>query len=358
MTPAPDAPAPPSSADAPTAPALVSVIVRSMDRSFLQEALSTVAAQTYPHIEVVVVAVRPNHAPLSATAGPVPLRLIATNEPRPRSRAANVGLDHAQGQYLLFLDDDDWLMPGHIARLVATLQAHPSAQAAYTGVALVDLDNHPSGNVFDYPFDAVRQMAGNLTPIHAVLFDASLVHQGHCRFDETLDRYEDWDFWLQMARRTAFVHLPGVSAAYRIHESSGVHVDAPQSSLRLYEKWQGQWGPREIGELMRRVWSHDEVETKLNTSEERRRLAEQNSQAALAAMAIMTQQIELRLEQRLEQQAASLNTLAAELSQQTARADHAHQDYLAVLGSTSWQVTQPLRWLGAMASRLAGRRRR
>jgi hypothetical protein len=234
-----------------------------------------------------------------------------------------------------------------VARLVQALQQHPSAQAAYTGVAMVDADKRPTGNVFDHPFDAVRQMAGNLTPIHAVLFNASLVKAG-CRFDETLDRYEDWDFWLQLARHTVFVHLPGVSAVYRIHDSSGVHEDVAQASLALYQKWQGQWGPREIGELMRRVWSHSDLELQLNSAEERRRLAEGQSRDALAAMSTMdtlVRQLEQRLEQRLAEQANNLLALTQQLAQQTARADRAQAETQALLGSTSWQVTGPLRWI-------------
>jgi len=328
----------------PSAPVLVSVIVRSMDRPLLQQALASLAAQTHPHIEVLVVAVHAGHAPLPATVGPHPLRLIPTEAQRPRSVAANVGLAEARGRCILFLDDDDWLMPGHIARLVQALHQHPSARAAYTGVALVDADNRPLGQTFDLPFDAVRQMAGNLTPIHAVLFDASLVAAG-CRFDEALDRYEDWDFWLQLARHTVFVHLPGVSAVYRIHDSSGVHEDVAQASLQLYAKWQGQWGPREIGELMRRVWSHAELETQLNTAEERRRQAEQKGHETLAAMAALSQQLEQRLELRLAEQAENLRALNQQLGQQSAHAEQLHAQHQALLNSTSWQVTLPLRWI-------------
>lgn len=95
---------------------LVSVLVRSMDREYLSEALDSVALQTYAAIEVVVVAVAPRHRPIPARCGPFAVRLVETDTPLPRSKAANKALNCARGEYLIFLDDDDWLMPSHIDR--------------------------------------------------------------------------------------------------------------------------------------------------------------------------------------------------------------------------------------------------
>lgn len=278
----------------PTSPAqsgpLVSVIVRSLDRPELRQALASIVTQTWPELEIVVVAAAAGHAPLPPAtelaphAGRRELRLLQTDVQRARSLNANVGLDAATGQYLIFLDDDDWFSPDHVERLVATLQAHPGALAAYTGVAMVDADGRPLGQVFDMPFDSVRQLSGNLTPIHAVLFDRALLQRG-CRFDESLDRYEDWDFWLQVAQHTVFVHLPGVSAAYRIHQSSGVHEDAGASALssaRIYAKWQQQVSRAGIEELMRRVWVSNDLAGQLAAKEQQRAQARDAADSAHA----------------------------------------------------------------------------
>jgi glycosyltransferase involved in cell wall biosynthesis/LmbE family N-acetylglucosaminyl deacetylase len=244
---------------------LVSVLIRSMDREFLFEALDSVALQTYPNIEVLVVAAGPDHRPLPATCGPFNLRLLKTELPLLRSRSANKALMHAKGSLLLFLDDDDWLMPGHVARLAHVFANQPHAVTVYTGISLVDIDGKPMGETFDLPFDAIRQLAGNLMPIHAVLFSAKVLEQG-CRFDESLDRYEDWDFWLQLSKLAPMVHLPGVSGAYRIHESSGVHLDAGAAGTAsgvVYEKWETHWSREQIGKIMHRAWSHPELQASL-----------------------------------------------------------------------------------------------
>jgi hypothetical protein len=402
----------PSSAPAANAtePPLVSVLVRSVDRPMLAEALASVAAQTHARIEVVVVAARPGHGPVPSTVGPHPARLLQAAETRMRSRAANEALDAAAGDWLLFLDDDDWLMPEHIARLVAAVQAHPLALAAYAGVALVDAEGRPLGQAFDLPFDAVRLLSGNLTPIHAVLFSRRLLALG-CRFDDALDRYEDWDFWLQVAQHTVPVHVPGVSAVYRIHASSGVHDDAgaqSASSQRIQSKWLKRASPAQLGAVMQRVWSHDEVVLRLAAAESAVRHREEALSAALntaaAAAAHHSALQELRAEQlardaelqslRSEvnalradmqgvtaevqaqagaatQRHAELMTHATALAEQLAQAharqadmqraldEEAHRsaalqlDNEALRHSFSWRVTQPVRSLASLLRRRA-----
>lgn len=377
---APEAPALPiASADAPPAAPLVSVLVRSTGRSTLQQALDSVAAQTHQAIEVLVVAASTGHPVLPERVGPWPLRFIPTDRPLRRSEAANRALAAARGDYLLFLDDDDWLMPVHLATLVQRLQQQPQVRVAYTGVALVDGQGQPLGQAFDLPFDAVRQLAGNLTPIHAVLFSAELVARG-CRFDETLDLYEDWDFWLQLARHSVFLHQPGVSAAYRIHDSSGVHAEARvpgAATLRLYEKWRTRWSPQQLAGLMQRVWAHDELLLQRREADAR---AERQRQEAAARLvdaesrhaqqaALLQSQVAMLAEQagqlrgaeeRIAREVAHGQALARQLedqqrrtaelehllARQMARAEGLANDRQALLSSTSWRVTAPLRAVG------------
>ena len=96
---------------------LVSVLVRSMDRASLPEALASVAAQSYDSIEVVLInAKKGEHSNVGTWCGRFPLRLINSEVGLTRVAAANTGLEHAQGTYLMFLDDDDLIVYGLLRR--------------------------------------------------------------------------------------------------------------------------------------------------------------------------------------------------------------------------------------------------
>ena len=307
---------------------LVSVLIRSVGRDQLYQALDSVALQTYPNIEVVVIAAKAEHPPLPSRCGPHPIRLIKTESALPRSRAANVALDQACGEFALFLDDDDWLMPSHIARLAEVLQGNPTARAAYTGVSAVDSQGQPMGQVFDIPFDALRLRMQNLMPIHAVLFRLAPV-RGACRFDEGLSLYEDWDFWTQLSKLAPMVHLPGVSAVYRIHNSSGVH-DAEGPALAaaglLHRRWQSEI-------------SHDEFDGLVSRALEANAL--RHKAAGLEAEV-------LSIRAGLESTSAALAATQGELASKQAELASTQIALAVISGSLSWRVTRPLRRLSKL----------
>ena len=328
----------PSSSAAGESLPLVSVLIRSMDRQYLQETLDSVAVQTYPNIEVVVVAAQVGHQSLPTRCGPFALRLIATDLPLQRSQAANRALNQARGEFLLFLDDDDWLLPGHIARLAHVLRHLPASLAAYSGVTLLGPHGEPQGQVMDVPYDSISLLAGNLMPIHAVLFSHKLLSRG-CQFDETLRLHEDWDFWLQVARHTPFAHVPGVSAACRMSDNWDKHnvsSDIPRSIQAIFDKWQTRWEPRQALQLIQRMRSHDEVEMRLA---KKPKAFEKTDEA-------LTQQLQV-----VHQQALTIDQLLAQVEQQRAQtilqAERHACDISCLKASNSWKVTAPLRWLAA-----------
>jgi GT2 family glycosyltransferase/glycosyltransferase involved in cell wall biosynthesis len=249
---------------------LVSVICRTVGRTTLAKALASIAEQTHRDIEIVLV--NASCVALDSMlprAYPFPITLIGGETKLGRADAANAGLDASTGEYLLFLDDDDWIASTHITGLLSTLEANPQVGAAYSSTNKVSANGEPAGIDFDQDFDPILLMRDNFIPIHSVLFRKSLLAH-HCRFDTELEVYEDWDFWIQLSQHTRFLHLDSFTAFYR--EGGDSETDANNiedrfsmdntlgiSRARVYEKWKNSWSGEQISALIENSLADDAI---------------------------------------------------------------------------------------------------
>ena len=97
----------------------VSVVIPTLDRpNLLLRALRSVFNQTYPLLDVIVVVDRPSEETMSALRAIEDPRLRVIINPRPVNAPAarNVGADHARGDWIAFLDDDDEWLPEKIEK--------------------------------------------------------------------------------------------------------------------------------------------------------------------------------------------------------------------------------------------------
>ena len=196
---------------------LVSVIVRSMDPPTLDRALASVALQDYPAIEVVLVAAcGASHRRVDGSRFPFRLNFVASDQPLPRPRAANAGLDAAQGSLITFLDHDDEFLPGHVSGLAAALDRNPDAGAAYCRFEVYE-----EGKLFTTVGRRFHRLAlHEKSYIHhsAFLFRRNLLATG-VRYDAALDIHDDWDFVLQLSEQTRFVFVDQLT--FRWHSDIG-----------------------------------------------------------------------------------------------------------------------------------------
>lgn len=148
---------------------LCSVILPTIGRSTLSRAVESVLAQGLPASALEVIVVNDSGVPLPEAdwQKSEQVQVITTNR-RERSIARNTGAAIAKGQYLHFLDDDDWLAPNAYQHLRELSQAS-DAKWLYGMSQLVDREDHPliqlrhglQGNCF------VQAMAGEWIPLQA-----------------------------------------------------------------------------------------------------------------------------------------------------------------------------------------------
>lgn len=186
---------------------------------YLAQAIDSVLAQAFQPLEIIVVndGSTDNTAQVAATYRGRIKYIEQTNQGV--SAARNRGLRESTGEFVHFLDADDYVRPGIYEKMVTVLTSRPEAIAAYVGSDWVDasdklLITYPARPESTDVFHDLLII--NRWPLATVLVRASAVEKIG-GFDETMAAScEDWDLWLHLAIAGGrFVPAEGILACYR-----------------------------------------------------------------------------------------------------------------------------------------------
>lgn len=203
----------------------VSVIVTTRDRlRFLKQCVDSVFCQRGVTWELIIVddaSTDPTRTWLASMAG-MAVRTHYFNDRGERCKARNQGLSMAQGRFIMFLDDDDWLWPNALESLAAALNEHPGAVAAtgarwdvFSDEDYERRDAHPRSllerNIQDELLFGWSAVSGQN------LYRTSIIRSIGGYTDDSLVPCEDRDLWLKVATRGSVVIVPQRVMSYRYH---------------------------------------------------------------------------------------------------------------------------------------------
>jgi glycosyltransferase involved in cell wall biosynthesis len=177
-------------------PPRVSVVMPVYDAGqALEQALDSVAAQTFTDRELVIVddgSRDPTTLTLLDAAATRPGVWLHRTPNRGPSRARNLAIEHARGAYILPLDADDWLEPPYLAKTAPLLDADPGLGVVHTWVGLTG-EHH--GVWRTGPF-ALPDLLSNCTVHVTSLYRREIWQQAGGYDPIFVDSSEDWDLWL------------------------------------------------------------------------------------------------------------------------------------------------------------------
>ena len=229
---------------------IVSIIVPTYNRKWLlPRTLNSLVQQTYKNLEVILVndagedvdEVAEEYKKL------LNLRYIKNFKNIGLAGTRNVGMKNAIGDYFIFLDDDDILLPLAVEFRLEMMEKY-NAQIVYTR-ALQDiwrLFDKGYGSIhkqlyWDCPFDRDLILVQNIAPCNCVMFSRKAWNEsGFYNLDEVLKTGEDYDFWIALSRKNDFKELLLVDCECTFREdktqmsgSRNFSADYP----RIYKKW-------------------------------------------------------------------------------------------------------------------------
>lgn len=200
---------------------VVSVVIPCYNQGhFLPKAIESALEQNYEAVEVVVVDDgSTDHTRHVASIYPLVKYVYQANQGL--SAARNTGIAQSSGDFILFLDADDWLLPDAIATNLQYLQQNEElafVSGAHHKVFVEEgLVKEEAAQVSaDY---YLHLLQGNyIGMISTVLFRKWVFHE--FQYDTVLRNCEDYDLYLKVARKYPVLHHQHTIAAYRIHTAN------------------------------------------------------------------------------------------------------------------------------------------
>ncbi len=202
---------------------MVTVIITTFGGSSkLERAINSVLNQTYKDVEVVVVddnnqdtrERKVTEALMQKFNENKKVKYIQHSENKNGAAARNTGIKAARGEYIAFLDDDDFYLPDKIEVSVSKLQSNQTLGGVCTGVAFIE-DSFIISTMF--------KKQDSILSINELLLDQMAIGTGSniflkkslidkiVGFDTEFQRFQDVEFMIRALEAGRIVFLEKVS---------------------------------------------------------------------------------------------------------------------------------------------------
>jgi glycosyltransferase involved in cell wall biosynthesis len=205
---------------------LVSIIIPTYNRpKWLSQAIESALGQTHIPIEVIVV---------DDGSTKIENRIIASQNPQVLYKyqsnlglgaARNTGIEVSHGEYIQFLDDDDWLAEDAVSRKLERFDSSLSIGIVYSDLYLTDANGVIRGRYYS---DRLRPLPSgdlhmvllrrNFIPIHAMLWRRSVLER--VGGFPSRSGSEDWETVVRAAEFTQFSNVDEPLGFYRLHDQN------------------------------------------------------------------------------------------------------------------------------------------
>lgn len=204
------------------APAISVIMPCYNVEKYIRKSLSSLFGQTMQDFEVIFIndgSTDKTQDIIDQYAAKYPERTqVFVKENEGQSKARNIGLDHAIGEYIVFLDSDDYIDVDYLETLYTAGKANDS-EMILSGQKKVDQNGNTIANI-SYPVDKNPDFVLRRLNPHGKMYKRDFLERHHIRFAEG-KLYEDNPFnFMAMFLAKNMVILPYNGHNQVIHEGS------------------------------------------------------------------------------------------------------------------------------------------
>lgn len=200
---------------------LISIITPTYNREdYIAQAIESVLVQSYPHFEMIIVddgSTDDTKNLLRRFQGDSRIR-YSYQKNQGQSVARNKGLSVAQGDYICFLDSDNYWFSNKLEKSLKAFSENPKIDIVYGDIVTVD----EQGN--ELTRDNMRRYSGEITRYllrdNCVSMNTAMVRQ-RCfgelgGLDTSCKVADDYEMWLRFSAKYTYLYLHEYLAYYRV----------------------------------------------------------------------------------------------------------------------------------------------
>lgn len=224
-------------------PGLVSVIIPTYNRyELLNHSIRSVLANTYKNVEIIVIndcstdrryysAELENYEKTTIIHLPVNMR-VKHNVSSAQGMTRNYGLDQAKGEWIAFLDDDDFFVETKLEKQLEAMRAndikfsstnmyiinHQSISLDKLDFNVTSIHNNNENTLFNLEIISKHNHIANSSVVihHSIVKQTGKLHIKPCE--------EDWDYWKRALQYTDCLYIgePLVYYTYTVNSKPNV----------------------------------------------------------------------------------------------------------------------------------------
>ncbi|TAN45272.1 MAG: glycosyltransferase [Nitrospirae bacterium] len=203
----------------------VSIIMNCLNcAEFLREAIDSVYSQTFQSWEIIFWDnASTDESPEIVKDYDAKIRYFKGDETVPLYKARNFALDKARGEFIAFLDCDDYWHSEKLARQTALFADNPGVDFIYGNYYILNMQENKTyqGLSGAQPSDPLFRSFMYSYPINlqTVMLRRSLLEKFGGSFDETLRLCGDYDLFMRMVYSSSVAYIPEPLVHYRVHQN-------------------------------------------------------------------------------------------------------------------------------------------
>ena len=217
--------------------ALISVCIPTFNRKeFLFRAVKSVLNQTYKNFEIVVVDDGSDfdvQLELQNKFKDNRIKVFRNEKNKGRPFSRNRCIKESCGEYILWLDDDDFLEPETLRSYLHLIKVFPDVEISYGNLKIIGQSEYKYIKPSDFYKDKIKLLKvlttkGSAIPNPGTIVKRSLYKQ-FGDYDLNLKRAQDYEFWIRTSLYAVFKKNEKVVVNYTVHEGNISSMDKFQS---------------------------------------------------------------------------------------------------------------------------------